>query len=658
MSRDDEAEAIIAGVGGAQNIADLHHCSTRLRFTLHDDAKADLDALKAVPVVMGALHSGSQTQVVVGSKVADVHRAVERARGGGGGGTSTPTAPPRQALTWRRAGATAMDFVISVFTPIVPAIAGAGILKSLLVALAAVGWLPATSETYLVLSTIPDAVFAFLPVLVAYTAAKKLGVNVPLAIGVVAFMLFVNFSTLVAQDGGVSLLGLDVPAIAYSAQVFPAILAVLLLWPVEKFVTRISPGPIRVFFVPFVCYLVVGPITMLVLGPLGFRAGSLLTGAMVGLYDTLGWVAVALLAALLPFIISVGMHKAFVPPTIATMSATGRESFYLVASLAHNFGEAGACFAIAIRTRDPRLRATAISAGISALFGITEPALYGITLQNRRALVAVIAGALAGGAYLGLWLVSTFAVVGPGLASFTMFVDAANPWNIFHAAIGGAVAVAVSFVVSIIIWRDSASATLQRTGDADATAGEKLGREADDAVAPDPLTPAGGASSAADTRRRLQIVSPVDGELVPLADVDDAVFSSGVLGEGVAVRPSSGAVVAPLAGVVTTLLDSRHAVGITADDGVEVLVHVGLDTVKLEGRGFTAHVAQGDRVEVGQALLDVDLASLEAAGYDTTTPVVVTNTDRYDVVVDAAGHASAGRPLITTTEKELTDGIA
>jgi len=657
MSRDDEAEAIIAGVGGAENIADLHHCSTRLRFTLHDDAKADLDALKAVPVVMGALHSGSQTQVVVGSKVADVHRAVERARGGAGGGTTAPAAPPRQALTWRRAGATAMDFVISVFTPIVPAIAGAGILKSLLVALAAVGWLPATSETYLVLSTIPDAVFAFLPVLVAYTAAKKLGVNVPLAIGVVAFMLFVNFTTLVAQDGGVSLLGLDVPAIAYSAQVFPAILAVLLLWPVEKVVTRFSPGPIRVFFVPFVCYLVVGPITMLVLGPLGFRAGSLLTGAMVGLYDTLGWVAVALLAALLPFIISVGMHKAFVPPTIATMSATGRESFYLVASLAHNFGEAGACFAIAIRTRDRRLRATAISAGISALFGITEPALYGITLQNRRALVAVIAGALAGGAYLGLWLVSTFAVVGPGLASFTMFVDAANPWNIFHAAIGGAVSVAVSFVVSIVIWRDSASGTLQRTGDvADETIGERLGREADGSVGTDAI--AGGAAGADDTRRRLQIVSPVDGELVPLSEVDDAVFSSGVLGDGVAVRPSSGTVVAPLAGVVTTLLDSRHAVGITADDGVELLVHVGLDTVKLEGRGFTAHVAQGDRVEVGQPLLDVDLAALEAAGYDTTTPVVVTNSDRHDVVVDAAGPVSAGRPIITTTEKELTDGIA
>jgi len=657
MSRDDEAEAIIRGVGGAENIADLHHCSTRLRFTLHDDAKADLDALKAVPVVMGALHSGSQTQVVVGSKVADVHRAVERARGGTGAGTATPAAPPRQPLTWRRAGATAMDFVISVFTPIVPAIAGAGILKSLLVALAAVGWLPATSETYLVLSTIPDAVFAFLPVLVAYTAAKKLGVNVPLAIGVVAFMLFVNFTTLVGQDGGVSLFGLDVPAIAYSAQVFPAILAVLLLWPVEKVVTRFSPGPIRVFFVPFVCYLVVAPITMLVLGPLGFRAGSLLTGAMVGLYDTLGWVAVALLAALLPFIISVGMHKAFVPPTIATMSATGRESFYLVASLAHNFGEAGACFAIAIRTRDRRLRATAISAGISALFGITEPALYGITLQNRRALVAVIAGALAGGAYLGLWLVSTFAVVGPGLASFTMFVDAANPWNILHAAIGGAVSVAVSFVVSIVIWRDSASGTLQRTGEAaDETVGERLGREADDSVGS--AATAGGAPSASDTRRRLQIVSPVDGEVVPLADVDDAVFASGVLGEGVAVRPSGGAVVAPLAGVVTTLLDSRHAVGITADDGVEVLVHVGLDTVKLEGRGFTAHVAQGDRVEVGQALLDVDLDALAAAGYDTTTPVVVTNADRHDVVVDAAGQVSAGRPIITTTEKELTDGIA
>ncbi|QCR39529.1 PTS beta-glucoside transporter subunit EIIBCA [Microbacterium sp. SGAir0570] len=627
----DAAGAILEHVGGPENIAALQHCSTRLRFNLVDDARADEAALKAVPGVIGVVR-GPQTQIIVGSKVGDYFAEIEKLRGGRAAARAAGT--PRQKLTWKRAGSAIMDFVVAVFTPIIPAIAGAGIFKSFLILASALGWMQTTDPSYQVLSAIPDAVFFFLPLLVTYTAAKKLGVNIPLALGIVGLLVFPTFSGLLTQEGGVALFGLPIPAIAYNAQVFPPILTVLLLWPVEKLATKITPGPIRTFFVPLLCFIVVSPIMIFALGPLGYGLGSLLTGGMLWLYGTLGWVAIALLAAVLPFIISVGMHKAFIPPTIATVAQQGRDPFYLVASLAHNIAESGSSLAVAIRTRNKTLRGTAISAGISAFFGITEPALYGVTLQNRRALFAVIAGSLTGGVYLGIAAVGAFALVSPGAASISMFIDVLNPWNLIHAVIGALVAFATAFVVSLVIWKDSDSGTIRALDAQAGTAGD---------IAAEPV---------ADGR----LVAPVAGEVVPLDRVDDPVFGGGILGDGVAIRPSTGAVYAPLSGVVSSLLPSKHAFGITGDDGVEILVHVGLDTVKLDGAPFVAHVAQGDRVERGQLVLEADLEAIHLAGFDTITPVVVLNGDAFEVVEALTGPVEAGTGIFTARTKEAAHG--
>ena len=655
MSTQDSAKAILENVGGPGNISNLHHCSTRLRFALVDDTKANEAALKAIPGVIGVVVGSSQTQVIIGSTVADMFTAVEKERkgsgtsaaGNGGGASSggdggdgpggSNGGAKRKPFSWKRVGGTFMDFVVSVFTPIIPAIAGAGIFKSLLVLGSAAGWLPTDSDNYRLLSTIPDAVFGFLPLLVAYTTAKKLNVNRPLALGLVAVLIFPAFTALVAQEGGVALFGAPVAVVNYNAQVFPAILAVLLLSVIERFFTKITWGPIRTFFVPLMCLIIVAPATIFLLGPLGHWLGTLLTGAMVGLYDSLGWVAIMLLAGVLPLIISVGMHKAFIPPTIATVAATGKDPFYLVASLAHNLSEAGSSLAIALRTKSTGLRATALSGGVSALFGITEPALYGVTLQNRRALIAVIAGSMSAGAYLGLTNVAAFAVVSPGLASFSMFIDAITPWNLINAGIGLAIAVLVSFTISALIWRDDASATVRALGDV------TLASTGDASSA---------AAAAAGTGSASLLVSPLAGDVIPLSEVDDAVFSAGILGEGIAIRPTNGEVRAPISGVVTALLDSKHAVGIRGDDGVEVLVHVGLDTVQLEGAPFTAHIALNDRVEAGQLLVTADLAAITAAGYDTTTPVLVVNSADYTVEITAPSTVKAGDTIVSLTQKE------
>ena len=625
MSTQESAKAILENVGGAGNITNLHHCSTRLRFALADDGKANEEALKAIPGVIGVVVGSSQTQVIIGGKVAEMFTAVEKLRGGVSADESGPKT--RKPFSWKRLGGTVMDFVVSVFTPIIPDIAGAGIFKSLLVLASAVGWMDPASDNFKLLSTIPDAVFGFLPLLVAYTSAKKLDVNRPLALGLVGVLVFPAFTALVAQEGGVALFGAPVAVVNYNAQVFPAILAVLLLSVVERFFTKITWGPIRTFFVPLMCLIIVAPATIFLLGPLGYWLGTLLTGAMIGLYDSLGWVAIMLLAGVLPLIISVGMHKAFIPPTIATVASTGKDPFYLVASLAHNLSEAGSSLAIALRTKNTAFRATALSGGVSALFGITEPALYGVTLQNRRALIAVIAGSMSAGAYLGLTQVAAFAVVSPGLASFSMFIEAGDIWNLINAVIGLVIAVAVSFTISMIIWRDDASATVRALGGAKAAA------------------PASSSGT-------VTLVSPLAGEVIPLSSVDDAVFSAGILGEGVAIRPTDGKVLAPISGEVTALLDSKHAVGILGDNGVEILVHVGIDTVQLEGAPFVAHVAVGDRVDVGQLLVEADLAAITAAGYDTTTPVLVVNSADYSVTIHASGTVKTGDTLVSVTQKE------
>ncbi|GLJ80882.1 glucose PTS transporter subunit IIA [Microbacterium imperiale] len=627
----DAAEAILEHVGGPDNVAALQHCSTRLRFNLVDDARADETALQAVPGVIGVVR-GPQTQIIVGARVGDYFTEIEKLRGGRR--ASRSGGEPRPKLTWKRAGAAIMDFVVAVFTPIIPAIAGAGIFKSFLILASALGWMQATDPSYQVLSAIPDAVFFFLPLLVTYTAAKKLGVNIPLALGIVALLVFPTFSGLLTQEGGVALFGLTVPAIAYNAQVFPPILAVLLLWPVEKLATRITPGPIRTFFVPLLCFIVVSPIMIFLLGPLGYGLGSLLTGAMLWLYGTLGWVAIALMAVVLPFIISVGMHKAFIPPTIATVAQQGRDPFYLVASLAHNIAESGSSFAVAIRTRNKTLRGTAISSGVSAFFGITEPALYGVTLQNRRALFAVLAGSLTGGIYLGIAAVGAFALVSPGAASISMFIDVANPWNLIHAVIGGLVAFATAFIVALVIWKDSDSGTIRALE----------GQAGSPASAP----------TATDGDGR--VVAPIAGEVVALDRVDDPVFGGGILGAGVAIRPSAGSAYAPVSGVVSSLLPSKHAFGITGDDGAEVLVHVGLDTVKLDGAPFVAHVAQGDRVERGQLMLEADLEAIRRAGFDTITPIVVLNGDAFEVTEALTGPVEPGTGIFTVRTKEAAHG--
>lgn len=606
----DTAKAVLKHIGGESNISHLEHCSTRLRFTIADSGKVDRDALKSTPGVMGVVGSGNQCQVVIGNDVIEVYDELLKL-GSFEGGNAAPPATEKKKF-----GAMVLDFIVGIFQPLVPAIAGAGILKALLSLLALIGVMDADGAWYRVLFQAADSALYFLPILVAVTMSTKLNCNRLVAVASVGALILPGMTSLITE--GVTLWGMQVENIAYSYQVFPAILSVALLYFVEKFVTKISPKPIRVFFVPLVCFAVVIPITLLILGPLGFTVGQWLTTVILFLYERLGWIAVALLAAILPFMIATGMHKAFVPYAVSSITEMGAEVLYMPASLAHNISEGGACFAVALRTKDTDVRSAAISAGISAIFGITEPALYGVTLQNKRALTGVVIGSFFGGLTVGLAGLRAFVAMGPGLAGMAMFVDTENSMNIVWAFVGFGVAIAVSFIATMILYRDNKI----QTTDVTKHAGN------------------GG-----------PISSPLEGTLIPLTEVKDEVFSAGVLGEGMAVIPENGELYAPADATIDTVFDSKHAISMVCDNGAELLLHVGLETVKLNGKHFEPQVKNGDKVKAGQLIMKFDIEALKEEGFDVVTPVVITNADDYDFKQSETGSVKTGEIIFDLKRK-------
>ncbi|MCI5722763.1 MAG: PTS transporter subunit EIIC [Erysipelotrichaceae bacterium] len=445
------AEEIVNNIGGAENVTHLEHCSTRLRFSIKDQSKVKMDDLKKVSGVMGVVKTGTQTQVVIGNDVIEAYDEVIKLGTFEAGGTVADDKDDKQNVGF---GEKVLDFLVGVFQPLVPAIAGAGILKAFLSLFVLVGWLSNTSPVYTLLFNAADAALYFLPLMVAATMSKKLNMNQVTAVAIVGVTIIPSITNALAN--GIAVGSFTLQNIAYAYQVFPALLIVGVLYYVEKFFNKVSPKAIRIFFVPMMCFIIMTPLTLFVLGPLGFNIGQIITVIILWLYNTLGWVAVALLAAILPFMISMGMHKALLPYAVSSITNAGFEVLYLPASLAHNISEGGACLAVALKTKNENLRAAALSAGISGIFGITEPALYGVTLQHRKAMAGVVTGAFVGGLVVGLAHIKAFVAMGPGLAGMAMFVDPANASNIVWAFAGFAVSLVVSFIVTFILFKDEA----------------------------------------------------------------------------------------------------------------------------------------------------------------------------------------------------------
>lgn len=604
------ANEILDLIGGSKNVSTLEHCSTRLRFGLVDKSVVNVEKIKKIKGVMGVV-DGSQFQIVIGNNVVEVYDELLKI---------CPVTGNQVAETKkddRKWGAKLLEFVISVFQPLVPAIAGAGVLKSVLLLLSMFGLLASDSTVYTALAAISDATFYFLPIMVAVTTANTLKSNRLVAIAAVGYLLLP--ATTAALADGMTLFGFAVKNITYSSQVFPAILCVIFLSLMERGFNKISPKAIRIFFVPMMSLAITIPVTLLVLGPLGYNIGTLFTAVILALYGKLGFVALGLLAAILPFMIATGMHKTLLPYAITTYGQLGYEALYMPASLAHNISESGACFAVALKSKDEDLKQTALSAGISALMGITKPALYGVTLQNKKAMMGVVLSGAISGMLMGLFVVKAFIIVGPGLASMSMFVDAANGSNFMYACIGFAVALLGSFIITFVSWKDSDSDVEEDASDV-----EELTEE----------------------EKEVNIlVSPLNGEAVDLSTVSDEMFASKTLGDGIAIVPKDGKLYAPCDAEVVMLFETKHAIGLRTSNGAEILIHIGVNTVSMEGVGFTAFVKQNDKVKEGDLLIEFDLDAIKEKKLDPTVMVVNSNSTSYKVLNQSYGDVKTGDVL-------------
>ncbi len=607
------AADVLRLIGGETNVTQLEHCSTRLRFSVADPSKVKVDELKQTPGVMGVIASGPQCQVVIGNDVIEVYDELRKL----GTFQNSGAAPAPKGK--RSIGATILDYMVGIFQPLVPAIAGAGVLKALLTICTSIGIMNNNMVLYKVLANVADAALYYLPILVALTTATKFNCNKLVAVALAAAMIHPSTAALLGTEGGAYLFGIKLQSIGYTGQVFPAILVVIFMSLLEKWSNKWCPKAIRVFFVPLLCFAISFPVGLLFLGPLGYNIGALLTTAILWLYNTLGWLAVAIVAAILPFMISLGMHKALVPYAVSSISSPGFDMLYLPASLAHNISEGGACLAVALKTKNEDLRSAAISAGISGLFGITEPALYGVTLQHKKVLASVVASSFIGGLFIGIMKIKAFAAVGPGIASMAMYIDAGNAMNIVWAIVGFVISVVLSFVFTLILFKDEKPGKQEETGKQEKQ--EKL---------------AGVCT----------VVSPLNGKAIPLNEVKDEVFSQEILGPGVAVIPEKGELYAPMDGVIESVFETKHAISMVSDGGVELLMHIGMDTVKLEGKGYTPQVRNGERVKKGQLLMKFDMQVIRSAGFDLTTPIVITNADEFHVSSVASGKVAPGDELL------------
>lgn len=605
------AKTIVKLIGGESNVTHFEHCSTRLRFSVVDLSKVDQTGLKSTSGVMGVVASGNQCQVVIGNDVIEVFAEIKKIANFANS-SPAPVTGGRKSI-----GAIVLDFMVGVFQPLVPAIAGGGILKAFLSLFALIGIMDNTSVLYQVLMNVADAPLYFLPVLVAVTMSTKIGCNKLIAVASVGALVLPKTVALLGAETPAVLFGMTLQNVNYAYQVFPAILTVAALFFVEKYVTKITPKPIRVFFVPMICFVIVFPLTLLVLGPIGLTFGKGLTTVMLALYKYVGWLAVGLVAAILPLLISIGAHKAFIPYVISSLGELGYEILYNGASLAHNISEGGASLAVACKTKDPELRSAAFSSGVSAIFGITEPAIYSITLQHKKVLYGVMIGSFASGSFIGLMAVKAFVAMGPGLAGMAMFVDPENAMNIVWAFVGFGIALIASFIATFLLFKDETQT---------------------EAIEPEVQGDGG-------------IQAPLTGKLIDITEVADDVFSAKILGEGMAIIPEKGELYAPVDGVIETVFESKHAISMTGDNGAEILMHVGLDTVKLEGKYFEPQVKDGDRVKAGQLLMKFDIASIRRAGYDVVTPVIVTNHAELQITKGTAGVVSIGKNIMNVVKE-------
>ncbi len=634
MNYQELGNQILELVGGKENVAGLNHCATRLRFNLRDASKAQTDILKGTAGVLGVVMNGGQYQIIIGNDVNHVYKPIAKACNLESGEKGNMPGEKKGI------GARFIDTITGIFTPILPAITAAGMLKAVLALLVAFKWIDTSENTYQVISFMADAAFYFLPILLANSAAKKFNCNPYLAMMLGGILLHPNFVNMVAEaketGQAIRLFFIPVYNAGYASSVIPIILAVWFMSYVEPVADKISPKAVKFFTKPLLTILVTGAVTLWILGPIGYVIAGWIADGVNLLNTYVSWLVPLVLGGVFPLLVMTGTHYGIIPIGINNRLTTGYDTIVYPANLGSNLAQGAATFAVGIKTKSREIRTLANSAGITAVCGITEPALYGINMRYKTPLISACIGGAAGGLYMGLLRVKNYAGGSPGLLTLPGYIGGDGFTDLIHACIGGVIAVIVSFILSYVLYKDKLEDGVEAAGGVSGAEGEAAIRAAVDSgnyerkkeKTGENVQKTGGRMEE-EGRKAAHVFSPVKGHLIPISQVKDPTFAEEIMGEGAAVMPEDSVFVSPVNGVVQMVSDTRHAIGFVSEEGAEVLMHVGLDTVSLNGKHFEVFVKAGDKVKVGTPVLKADLNAIKKAGYDTVTPVIITNSADY-----------------------------
>jgi PTS system beta-glucosides-specific IIC component len=632
VSYEKLAKEIVEGVGGEKNVDSLVHCATRLRFVLKDNAKADKAKLEKTDGIITVKENGGQFQVVIGNTVPEVYAAIGKVSGildESGSGSK------EKEKSGKKGFGSVIEVISSIFAPLMGVMAGAGILKGLLLIASNFGWLDKAGSTYTILYAAADALFYFLPVLLAVTTARKFGGNTFTAVTIAGALLYPSIIELKNAGAAADFFGIPVIMMSYSSTVIPIILSVIVMSKLEKFCNRVIHESVKNFVTPLISLVVMVPLTLIVFGPFGVYVGNGIADALLAAFSFSPLLAGAILGATWQILVIFGVHWGLIPVFINNIAVNGKDGIK-PATTASVFAQTGAAFGVMLRTKNKKLKTLAGSATLSALFGITEPAVYGVTLPLKRPFIAGVIGGAVGGAIIGQAGTQAFASGAPGLLTLPIFYGPGGQG--FPGLIMG---ITASFLISAVLayilgFKDPVEEedTAKPAADKENTVAHADGKASDKAF------------------------SPLSGTVVPLSEVPDPAFASEAMGKGVAIEPTAGRIVAPFDGTVTVAFKKKHALAVVSDKGAEILVHVGIDTVKLDGQHFTSHIQEGDRVKAGQLLLEFDVEKIKAAGYHTVTPIIVTNSHEYtDVLPLQQGQVREGVELLQIIGGDGTEDL-
>jgi PTS system beta-glucosides-specific IIC component len=642
------AKEIVKNVGGKENVSSLTHCITRLRFKLKDEGKAKDDVIKNMDGVVTVMKSGGQYQVVIGNHVPEVYADVMPLLGIDEGGNDQDEEAPKGSLFNR-----AIDAISGIFQPILGIMAACGMVKGLNALFVAIGLYTDAGGGYLLLNAIGDGLFHFMPLFLGYTAAKKFQLKPMIGLVIGAIMCYPTVQNSALSQSGDALYTLfagtmfesavyteffRIPMIAmdYTGTVIPVIFVVYFASKCEKFFSKYIPDLVKFFFVPMLTLLVAIPAGFLLIGPLASFGSAVVAKGVMAVRSVSPMLAGAIVGLTWQILVIFGLHWGFIPVYINNILTNGYDNV-MMPFFACTFATSAVVLAIFFKTKNKQLKEMALPNFISGIFGVTEPAIYGILLPLKKPfIISCIAGGIGGGFY-GAFNFRKFMMGGMGIFEFPAMIEPdGGMGNLIVAVSGVAITMVIAFVATMILYKEKEVETgkgLPESG--------KGGREEKEAKEEK------GTVQDSSMMKKLEIASPIKGKAMKLASIKDDAFASGVLGKGAAVLPEEGKVFAPADGEVTALFPTLHAIGMKTVEDVEILIHIGLDTVQLNGEGFEAMVQCGDKVKKGQLLIAFDKELIEGKGYCLETPVIITNSDDFlDVVETSEGEVEPGNSLV------------